>query len=362
MHKHCFLPFAAFLFCLLPAVCQDQYSAGRVYLAGGDTLSGFVYSQITARFVKFKSAGDQVTEYQPNQLAGFERNGVVYIAREVHTEPFGVKTIEPVFMQLLAGGKVNLYTFQERNNETFYYAEKEGKMIRLEGGKKLVTIKDETFYTTDKTYQVFLEQLFSDCGKPNLHLCEYTKKGLSDAVLTYNRCVDATTARALHKKGKLRLHPGIRAGANTYSEDGSAVQVSRSTGVFVNLPLRGANRILSGQVELNFNQYRVATEQFRLRYDFVDVTPLLKATYPKGWVRPFLATGFSFGLGEMKRADGRLVRVQERKVAQAKLLAETGLQVPLGRRFVYAGARYEKFLHTRGVKINSINFSLGVAL
>jgi hypothetical protein len=336
MNKQFLLLFAACLLCGLPGISQDQYAAGRVYLPGGDTLSGFISSQNTARFVRFKNASDQVTEFQPSQLAGFERDEVVYASQEVYTEPFGVKTIEPVFMQLLAGGKVNLYTFQEKNSDTFYYAEKEGIMIRLEGGKKLITVKNESYFTADKTYQVFLQQLFSDCSKPNLHLCEYTRKGLSDAVLAYNRCTDATTARESRKKGKIRLHSGIRAGVNAYSENGSAVRLSRSAGLFVNMPLGGANRILSGQVELNFNQYRGATEPYRLRYDFVDFTPLLKVTYPKGWVRPFLATGFSFGPGEMKQISARFGELDAFSVTQVKLLAETGLQVPLGRRFAYA--------------------------
>lgn len=362
MNKPFFLLFAAFLLACVPAISQDYYAAGRVYVPGGDTLTGFISSQITARFVKFKNENGKVTEYLPVQLTGFERDGVVYLSREVPTKPFGVESIEPLFMQLLAGGKVNLFTFRERDNETFYYAEKEGKMIKLEGGKKLITVKDGTYFTADKTYQVFLQQLFSDCSKPNLHLCEYTKKGLTDAVLAYNRCVDATTARELNKKRKLRLHPGIRAGVNLYSEDGSAPQMSRSAGIFVNIPLGGANRLLSGQVELNFNQYRLATERLRIRYDFVEVTPLFKATYPKGWVRPFLATGFSFGLGGVKQANAGSRELRELGVVQAKLLAEAGIQVPFGKRYAYAAGRYENFLHTPGVTIRSFNFYVGFAL
>ncbi len=362
MIKQFLLLFAAFLLCSLPAISQDQNAAGRVYLPGGDTLSGLISSQLTARYVKFKTTSQHVTEYLPNQLAGFERDGVVYVTREVQTDPFGVRTIEPLFMQLLAGGKVNLYVFQERNNETFYYAEKEGKMIKLEGGKKLTTVNKQTYYTQDKTYQVFLQQLFSDCSKPNLHLCEYTKKGLSDAVLAYNRCADATTARELNKREKIRLHPGVRAGANAYSEDESASQMSRSVGVFLNIPLGRASRVLSGQVELNFNQYRVATEQFRLQYNFVDLTPLLKATYPKGVVRPFLATGFAFGLGKLRAVTAPNQPLGELTVTQPKLIVETGLQVPLGKRYVYAATRYEKFINTPDVKIRSFNFSVGFAL
>jgi hypothetical protein len=317
---------------------------------------------MTARYVKFKTAGEQVTEYLPSQLTGFDRNGVVYVTREVPTDPFGVKTIEPLFMQLLTGGKVNLYTFQERDNETFYYAEKEGKMIKLEGGKKLTTVNKQSYYTKDKTYQVFLQQLFSDCDKPNLHLCEYTTRALSDAVLAYNRCADAPTARAMHKKEKMRFHPGIRAGVNAYAEDNYGVQFSRSMGIFLNMPLGRANRVLSGQVELNFNQYRVAAEQFRLRYNYVDFTPLVKATYPKGWVRPFVAAGFGFALGTLKGVSLSNRQSVELKVSESKLIAETGLQVPLGRRFAYVAARYEKFVNMPEVKTRSFNFSLGFAL
>ena len=360
--KHFLLLLAAFLLCCLPAVSQDQYAAGRVYLPGGDTLSGTISSQLTARYVKLKSADEKVTEYQPHQLKGFERDGVVYITREVPTDPFGVKTIEPLFMQLLAGGKVNLYAFLERNNETFYYAEKEGKMTRLEGGKKLTTVNKQAYYTKDKTYQVFLQQLFSDCSKPNLHLCEYTRKDLTNAVLTYNRCTDAATARELTKKEKVRVHPGVRGGINVYAEDDFATRVSPSAGVFVNMPLGKANRILSVQVELNYNQYRVVTEQLRAHYAIFELTPLAKVTYPKGWVRPFVAGGFAIGWGKEKVATLTNRLLAESEITQPKLIAETGLQVPFGRRYAYAAARYEKFVNTPETRITSWNFSLGFAL
>ncbi|MBD0255148.1 MAG: hypothetical protein ICV83_05470 [Cytophagales bacterium] len=361
MNKPFPLLFAALLLTCLPAISQDHYAAGKIYTLG-DTLTGYVNSQHTARYLKFKAGDGNVTEYTPHQVLGFERDGQIYLSKEAETNPYGEKTKEPLFMQQLVRGKVSLYYYKERDNAEHYWAEKEGKMLELHGGRKAVEVNGSKYLKSDKTYQVFLQQLFSDCSTPNLHLCAFTKKSLTEAVYNYNVCAGEQTARNQYKEEKISIHPGLKVGANFFSEASGSYQLSPSLGLFVNIPISRANRVFSGQVEVVYNQYAVAQIPSSVVYKFVDVGALFRATYPKGHVRPFGAAGvaYALGLGQVRRVPD--LKYISGKEGRPKLALEAGLQVPLKKRFVYAAARYDKFLNTPKGYYRLFNVSLGVGL
>jgi hypothetical protein len=298
----------------------------------------------------------------PHQVLGFENNERVYLSKEVETNPYGKKVLEPLFMEQLVRGKVSLYHYKERDNGEHYWAEKEGKMLELHGGRKTVEVNGRKYVKSDKTYQVFLQQLFSDCSRPNLHLCAFTKKSLTEAVYNYNVCAGEKTARNQYKKEKISIHPGLKVGVNFFSEASGAYELSPSLGLFVNVPISRANRIFSGQFEVVYNQYSVPLIPSPILYKFVDVGALLRVTYPKGYVRPFAATGVGYALGleQVRRAsDSKYISGKE---GRPKLALEAGLQVPLRKRFIYAAARYEKFLNTPKGYYRLFNVSVGFGL
>jgi len=348
-------------FSFLTAIAQDHYSPGKVYILG-DTLTGQLSSQQTARYVKFKAADGTITEYTPHQVLGFENNAIVWSSKVVETNPYGEKIREPLFMQQLVRGKVSLYYYKERDNQEHYWAEKEGKMLELHGGRKTVVVNQTKYLKSDKTYQVFLQQLFSDCNKPDLHLCAFNKKALTGAVYDYNLCTGEAAARNQYQKNKFVVHPGLKIGANYFSEASASFQLTPSAGLFVNVPLSRANRIFSGQVEVLYNQYHALLAGQASRYRFIDFAALFRTTYPKGFVRPFGAIGIVYGLGLEEVRSGVTAKYISGKNAQPKLALEGGLQVPLRKRFLYTAARYEKFLNTPRGYYKLFNFSLGVGL
>jgi hypothetical protein len=225
----------------------------------------------------------------------------------------------------------------------------------------VVTVNQVKYQKEDKTYQIFLQQLFSDCNsKPDLHLCAFNKKALSQAVYEYNLCMGEKVVRNQYKKEKSIIVTGIRIGGNYFSMASSSYKFSPSVGVFVNLPLSKANRILAGQLEGNYNEYRADVGKDAIRYNVFDLTALIRFTYPKGLIRPFSGIGFTFGFGKeyAKYATSPKYKYLG-KVDNPKLAFEAGLQVPLWRKYLYTSARYERFIFTPTGYYKPFNFSLG---
>jgi|GEM_PF-2657381 len=356
------LPFLLFLG-TLAALAQDSYSPGKVYTPGGDTLAGHIYSQRTARYVRFKTAAGDVTEFAANQLAGFETEGNVYHRLEIERKDTeGVLRKEAVFMQLLVSGKVNLYQYKETNADEHYWVRKGDQQHELRVIKRIITKNGKDYFFEAKEYQNILAILFLDCPRMESGQYGFSREHLMSAVFTYNTCGENPKADILYKREKRRIHPGIKGGLNALSQVNFTRGYGSLAGVFVEFPFIGASRVLSTQLEVVRHQYNTADKGYAYQYRIIDVGAFLKCTAPTGWVRPFFAAGIVRGSGDLRINDVRAGRSYEVNHGRMiKVALETGLQVPLSRHYAYTSLRYDLMLNNRldKFKVFHLAFAFG---
>jgi hypothetical protein len=333
----------------LTAVAQDSYSPGKVYTPEGDTLAGFINSQRTARYVRFKSAAGNVTEYRSNQLTGFELEGSVYQRLEVEINGTdGIARKEAVFMQLLVSGKVNLYQYKETDTDEHYWARKGDQQYELRVIKRIVKRDGKDYLLEAREYHNILTFLFMDCPRMKSREYEFSRKSLMDAVFSYNTCHENEKANIVYKREKRRIHPGVKGGLNALSQTYSNRGYGSLAGVFLELPFIGASRVISGQFEVVRNQYNTANIRYAYQYRIIDVGVFLKYTAPKGWVRPFIMGGIVRGSGNLRITESASRSSYEvNRGRMIKFAAETGLQVPLSKHYAYTSLRYDVMLNNR---------------
>ena len=360
--KICALPFLLLL-STLTAIAQDSYAPGKVYTPEGDTLTGYIYSQRTARYVRFKAAAGDVTEFASNQLTGFETEGNVYQRLEIELKDAdGILRKEAVLMQLLVSGRVNLYQYKENNTEEHYWARKGDQQYELRVIKRIVTRNGQDYVFEAKEYLNILAFLFMDCPRMKSGEYGFSRESLVAAVFSYNTCNENAKANIVYKREKLRIHPGIKGGLNALSQVNSTRGYGSLAGAFVEFPFIGANRVVSTLLEVVRHQYNTADEGHAYQYRIIEVGAFLKCTAPKGWVRPFVAVGIVRGSGDLRINDARLGRSYEVSRGQMiKIAGETGLQVPLAKHYAYTSLRYDVMLNNRldKFKIVHLAFAFG---
>lgn len=347
----------------LTALAQDFYSPGKVYTRDGDTLAGTIYSQRTARYVRFKTAAGGITEYTAGQLNGFELAGNVYQRLEIEIKDVdGNLSKEAVLMHLLVSGPVNLYQYKEENAQEHYWVRKGSQQHELRLVKKIIEKDGRNYQVEVKEYQGILGFLFSDCPRMQSREYGFSRESLIGAVFAYNTCNENAKANVAYKRERLRIHPGIKGGMNAFSQFNATRGYGSLAGIFVELPLTGASRVVSVQFEAVRNQYNTADEVYSYHYRIIDVGAFVKCTAPKGLVRPFLAAGLLRGSGNLRMNDTRLGRSYEvNRGRMIKVAGEAGIQFPLSRHYAYTGLRYDVMLNNRPDKFRIIHLAFGFA-
>jgi hypothetical protein len=353
----------AFLVSLI-TTAQDSYSPGKVYTLQGDTLTGGIYSQRSARYVRFKAPSGDVAEYGAGRLAGFETEGSIFQRLAIEVKDVdGIRRKDTVFMQLLVSGRVNLYQYKEKDTEEHYWVRKGDQQHELRVVRKFIEKNGQNYLSEVKEYQGILIFLFSDCPRMKSQEYGFSRESLMAAAFTYNHCFEEAKASVVYKKrARLHIHPGLKGGLNALSRVNSTRGYGSLAGVFVNVPFTGANRAVSAQLEVVHNQYNTADEFYTYHYQVLDVGAFVRCTAPKGWVRPFIAAGLVRGSGHLrakKTVPGNTYRVDGGRMI--KFAGETGIQIPLSKHYAYTGLRYDVMLNNRldKFKIVHLAFAFG---
>ncbi|HXB95274.1 MAG TPA: hypothetical protein VNU70_08955 [Puia sp.] len=220
-----------------------------------------------------------------------------------------------VFLRLVTGGRLNLYTCDDGAGVTYFFisvGNAQPEQLRIQ--KTLVKKGAETDVLTNDLYRYQLADLVAGCPMVAARPVEvpYEENALSRLISTYNHC-----GKELAANGKGRLHWNARLVPMAGYVHGS-VKISGNTdaayagwptfnlptgglGVFLQ-PTRGRRRLgiqvdaLYDHLSLNSgkfqkNYYQVYTG--RLDYDELKGNIQLRYQQPVGSARPFIAIGFS---------------------------------------------------------------------
>lgn len=220
-----------FVLCLLISVrsfSQKDFAEGYLVDSSRDTLRGFILDHSDRRFgqnIQFKkSLQDNALDYPLESVRSIYLKPYddYYFSRTLSIDkkpnrPENLEigsarhiVVETVMIRLIAGGKINLYSYLDEDKKLHFFVEK---------GEKTEELEDVKFLTNDrapaelKIYVGTLISLTSDCPKVvvgNLDLQESSLKRLVDK---YNACFSTTAY--VRKKEKTRLQVGVLLGGKS---------------------------------------------------------------------------------------------------------------------------------------------------
>ncbi len=112
---------------LLPVSAQKSFSEGKVFTLAGDTLSGYIEDKGDLMMCKVCSFTDEqgnIIEYLPADIAGYKLGDSKY-----YLSKRGF--LEPVFMEVLVEGKLNLYYYRDAVKDHFFVQKEDAELLYL---------------------------------------------------------------------------------------------------------------------------------------------------------------------------------------------------------------------------------------
>jgi hypothetical protein len=295
---------------------------------------------------------------------------------------------EQLFLEVIEKGRVSLYYYKDALDEIHYYMNKgEGELYELVVKEFLVEKDAKTYQATSNRYKGIIHLLMSDYRKVVQKYSEISlnHKSLSELVREYNaHFANASQEGTFSRPVPLfRVVLGVSGGVQMSSirftsEYSSYSHLTRSPfdrsitpafGVFVNTTIPKVNEKLSIHTELlyqthyytAFNEHQSFGQTVRNDVSFqmhsLKLPVMVRYTYPKGRVRPYLNIGVAPSMGRVQQnqliteSEGIRTGVVEAKVGEALLIRRSqigftggiGLAGPLwGRHWVFGEIRMER--------------------
>ena len=309
------------------AWAQKSFQPGYIVRAAGDTLRGEIDARGAQRMTRscmFRTGPDAApTEYLPTTLKGYGlRQGAQYEALQVPTGPVLQNAPQPVaaapvvFMQVLAQGKAELFSFPDAEDRIHYcFRMASQPLTELIQIKQVAVIRGRRVMVEQYPFRDVLRAAFADCPavQPLIAKTQLADMKLIKLFIGYNTCgPNAPASRQVAvrtSKLQLGLVGGMQQGSSFFSSRNEDVAFQSSLrpvfGLGFLLKPALLNKNLALRIELNYQkQHYQTTHNFinvlnglpTERTSLMDITSLripfmLRYTWPKGFVRPYLQVG-----------------------------------------------------------------------
>jgi hypothetical protein len=312
--KHAIL----FLFTLaaLPLFGQKNFVPGWVITRTGDSLQGFIDLRSTNRmssFVAFKAnpESDSTIRFTPREVNFFLVDEERYVSKRTDTTQFN----RYVFMQQIVEGRMNLYTYGDLYDVSYFYVEKGEDFEQLTNETKEIVKTDPAtgspvrYEVDSRKYLQTLTYLFSDCEKMAGQSLSFpfNLKGISMAVDQYNACFsDSSTIISKKPDKKLAFYLTGLVGLNwTRTEEESRNsfynfadgKTRLSLGVMGQLYPASFNQKIGMEVGLLYQGISSSSrnQQANLDLDYLDIIAGFSFKYPGKRIEPLVSGGFKYG-------------------------------------------------------------------
>ncbi|WP_165699420.1 porin family protein [Hymenobacter jejuensis] len=298
-----FVLLAAFGLTAFAATAQ-RVNQDYLVTAGGDTLRGRLQIPEKLKTVRLYQEGKGTTEFAPAEVTSYgDADGPIGVSKAVG--PHGNRQ----FVAPLVHGFVSLYTGKNTDGDLRYYLQPADTAYVIEvapGTARLTYLKVLTGCPTlDFTYSK-IESRYP-----------YTTPGVTSLITTYNTCRQPQQpSQVVKAPNGIRTSYGIKAGLNAsdfkFSQKPYTGQHQKALGYQVGLFVQTTNKSrLSALVEITylalrssygpidyFNGYAAYTTTLTtsVRYSQLQIPLLLRYTFGRKSIHPYLNAGPSYGL------------------------------------------------------------------
>jgi len=314
-------------FATLSARAQADFRPGYVVRPAGDTVRGEIDyrdARFNATQCRFRAApGAAIQTFSPGQLPGYglRNEGKTYRALPL-PQPDSAAAPAPVyFLEALVSGPGNLYFLRDAARaDHLFVVTPSLPLTELLHRKVRVEREGRVFMEEQNIFRTTLVQALAGCLPAQRQLPElaFTERSLRSVVASYNGCQAAPGAAAAPAGAsppQLGIHVGLLLGGKQtrlsfegdyrlYEKQEVGPDTAPIIGVAFSLPLTGFSRKLSLEADLFYEtqRYRQLFEshpfptykpasQVSFDLGYLRLPLLLRYTFPKGRVRPFLEAG-----------------------------------------------------------------------
>ncbi|WP_162056359.1 outer membrane beta-barrel protein [Pontibacter pamirensis] len=334
----------AFSFALLLTISFSFVQAQVVYKPGYITtpedsriegLLGYRNEVSHAQGIMFKR-DEMATErqYLPHQLKGyaFEQGG----RYEAMPLAGADSTVKQVFLEVLVKGTASLYYLKMGDLNERFFIKKQGEELEelLHEVRRLQMESGQKYNADVKLYVGTLTQHFLDCQGTQLQIEQTRLKqpSLIKLFSRYNTCVTPSEEQYVKDTGKgLRVRLGLLAGtsftnsqfsgnhASTLDlQNSSGFETSRdlTAGLSLDIVAPGTSEKIGLHVGVMYTQYAFEgsyeiyeSDEVRRQFNYnlkashLKVPVMLRYTYPKGILRPFVQAGVQNGFVISKESN-----------------------------------------------------------
>jgi hypothetical protein len=307
------------------AYAQVDFRPGYIVQLAGDTVRGEVdYRDTRSNMTQCRfrpNSGASITTYQPAELRAYGLSSEHKLYQAIAPASSAPK----YFLEVLVSGPAKLYFWRDDERADHYYVATEAFPL-TELVQRKVLLEQQRVLQEQNIYRNTLAQALPGCpaAQAQLPALRFTARDLARTVLAYNQCFAPQPATPVAEvvtgqpKGS-KVQFGIIAGAQSttmrvkyddqFSKDNTLEFGPKFTpvvGLSLNLPLTVLSRKLSLETELFYDgqhydqtytktTYGGGVYSSASRYTFnmvyLRLPLLLRYTYPKGRVRPFLEAG-----------------------------------------------------------------------
>lgn len=325
----------AILFFASDLSAQRNYVPAVITTLQGDSLRGFVdyrNRNIYPSEIRFKTSLADVNDqhFGPGEIKGFRlaEPDATYISYQIKMDITRQdaqvldRVIEReiqdtlVFLKVLTTtGNYNLYTYKDKHVRDHYLYDISGKpetMTELEYVKAYVSNSAGNGIFENKTYQKQLIELFKDCSsitKQASHV-SYSEIDLLNLFLAYDDCKHPSDKPFVKKKEGNRFVFGVMAGfsANSYNFTGESYSTFKGAtyssssspliGGSMDILLGRKRRVFALHNELFYKEVKTSANgndgaTFKIGFSYLQLSTMIRYTYPKGIIRPFVNAGIA---------------------------------------------------------------------
>ena len=171
-----------------PIQAQYDFREGFIIPAPSDTVRGFIDNtqpEWLSQKCVFRAEEDApIVIYSPLEIEGYGFNGRLFLSRRIKNGD----EEQNLFLEFIAGGKMQLYYSRDKGGETFYI-EKEGKIYELTNREIEIIVDGKRKMKHTNKYLGMLNYLMSDSeiGTSRINTTDFSQTSLVKLLYDYHK-------------------------------------------------------------------------------------------------------------------------------------------------------------------------------
>ncbi|RPD38736.1 outer membrane beta-barrel protein [Chitinophaga barathri] len=320
--------------CLLAALslaAQQNFIPGTLLLRNGDSIRGLIdYRKwdVSPLQIVFRENGGTEKNYKPGDIKGFRVaeneelhlsiSAVLDVTNETVNELSASSARDTItgehFFRVMMDGPVKLLLYTDRNSREHYAVMENGDVTQLVKKEVFIDNPESVDYHKLKTHNFYRQQLVNIVGKcvpeHKMLRMDYSEKAIRKVLQQYVACrypgeqvtfrkEDRQTRATLGVMGGGSLNFTRFTGSHPLANGKYGGKISPVLGLFLDIPISRNRQKFSWNNEVVYTSRAMASNFMRngLNYSvdvdlqYIQVQTMVKYTYPKGNLRPYVNAG-----------------------------------------------------------------------